>query len=227
MVKSGLVVAVGAIALMTAAPAVAGGPFDVTNTYVEFGGGFSTFSPSLTDLDTNNGGYTPSATLDAGRASHFNAVFGGDMMSGLRGEVGVSVMNGSASFSVQGEGSGTIGVNAMTFALMGNVWKDFELESNLSLHIGGGLGAGFVRTAIDSNSGPTTTNGVGIAYMAGIGGSYALGNGASINLDLRLNGMTGNAGRVEAETAWETISGTLNTGMSTSINIGIRIPTGG
>jgi hypothetical protein len=95
------------------------------------------------------------------------------------------------------------------------------------LHIGAGLGPGFVRAAINSNSGPTSTSGVGIAYMAGIGGSYALGNGASINLDLRLNGMTGNAGSVEAYTGWETISGTLNTGASTSINVGIRIPTGG
>jgi opacity protein-like surface antigen len=224
MRKSNLLLAGGALALMAATPAMA---MDWSDPYVQFGGGFSGFSPSLTDLDTDNGGYTPSSTAEPGRSMNFNAVLGGTLMSGLRGEVGVTVMNGSGSLNVQGEGSGVIGVNATTFAMMGNIWKDFELTDNITMHIGGGLGAGYVRASIDSNSGPDSTSGIGLAYMAGIGGAYALSNGGAITLDFRLNGITGNLGSVEAQTSWETIGGTLSTGPSAGINVGIRIPTGG
>jgi hypothetical protein len=225
MRKSSLLLAGGALALMAATPAMA---MDWTDPYVQFGGGFSGFSPTLTDLDSNNGGYTPSSEAEpGGRGMNFNAAFGGTLMSGLRGEVGVTVMNGSGSFNVQGEGSGVIGVNATTFALMGNVWKDFEVANNISLHIGGGLGAGYVRATIDSNSGPDSASGLGLAYMVGIGGAYALNNGGAITLDFRVNGITGNLGTVEANTSWETIGGTLGTGPSAGINIGFRIPTGG
>ena len=232
MARIKIVLASAAVAFAAASPAFADPlAFNFTSPYIEVGGGLSTLTPTLSDLTNNNTSTNPlySSSIDSQTQSHgvtFRGALGAVILPNTRGEIGLNISRGSGKFNVSAEGSGTIGVDATTFALLANIWHDFDIAQNVSIHVGGGLGAGVVTASVDPGTGGPFTH-AGVAYMAGAGATFGLGNsGASLTLDYRINGVTGanSLGTASVQTPWEMIAGTVGTNFDQAITVGIRLP---
>jgi hypothetical protein len=225
MKRSVLITASAIVALAAATPALAFDSIPFSNPYIEFGGGWTSFTPVLTDLESD-GNYAPQLDSEThGPSSTFRAAFGGELAPGFRAELGFNASTGSGRFNVSAEGGGSIGVNSSTFAMLGNIWKDFDVGENVSLHIGGGLGAGVVVDSAEGYKGVQTA--AGVAYMAGVGATIGLGNGTALTIDYRLNGVAGAPVTGSDYTGWETITGTFGHSLDQSITVGLHIPVGG
>jgi opacity protein-like surface antigen len=165
--------------------------------YVAIAGGVNFASnPSLQgvqDLGTGLGPYPISTVGQSRLATGWVALIaeGLDFRNGWRAELEESYRhNSGARFNVQAEGSTSVGIDRSTFALMINLWRDFLLFNQLSMHLGGGLGLAEVGMNVTSTFGGTTPSWQGVgAYQAGVGLGYLLGPRLTVTLDYRLFGL--------------------------------------
>lgn len=221
---SGLLAGCAAAALTLATPAMAqNGP----SYYVEFGAGGGGFLPFLTNLQTD-GNETPTSWSMPGPALTGRASIGMLLPRDVRVELSTVLTGGMGGLGVSGEGSGSTGVNAHTFSLMGNIWRDFAFGNNFTFHVGGGIGAGIVSVNF-SNANPSSFVGPSASAMVGAGASYRFGNGMALTLDWRstatavFGGMRGST--VQIDTGDEDIWGNYGF-LSSTVSVGLRIPLG-
>ncbi|MGI9413217.1 MAG: outer membrane protein [Hyphomicrobiales bacterium] len=131
------------------------------------------------------------------------------------------------SVTVQGEGttprSGDVGV----FALMANGWYDIEVVDNVQIHLGGGIGVGFLSADVNDVSvfGPTRRlddNATVFAYQLGGGVAYVLDNGVAFTADYRFFGTTDPD--LDVSTGGGNVDADADGYHSHSILFGIRMP---
>lgn len=228
--STGLISAAALATAMSATGALGQDLF--ASPYLEFGGGLNSLSADLTNIDSDEIGPETSTLIDPmalGGTAY--AAFGTSPMPGLRLALETNITNNTgARFNVQAEGSGTLLVDAMTFSVLAQIWKDFEISDMISLHIGGGLGAGLIVASTTDDTPTTTTTTVpGLAYMAGFGADVDLGDGMILTLNYSLSGIgSGSVGTVPIETndATETVTGDVSLSPKHAVTIGVRIPFG-
>ena len=139
--------------------------------YVSLGGGLniasvpslSTSAPYYYNLSTPYP-YNPPIPTSAKQVRDFGTgglalISGGlDLHNGWRVELEGSYRHvAGARFNVQAEGSTSVGVDRSTYALMGNLWRDFTLTDTFSAHIGGGLGVEKQSLRVSSSYSGTKT----------------------------------------------------------------------
>jgi opacity protein-like surface antigen len=125
------------------------------------------------------------------------AIVGADFGNGWRAEVEGSYRRNSGSkYSITAEGNSALAIDKSTSAILLNLWHDFAINDQLSVHVGGGLGYANVNNSITASDGvhPDTkfdVNHSGLAYMAGTGISYALPgyNNIKLTLDYRVTSL--------------------------------------
>jgi hypothetical protein len=194
--------------------------------YVEFGGGFNFSTLTLTNLVETGGccdaSITSSTPLGLGGA--FYATVGAELMPGLRAELQTSFRtNAGAHFNVSAEGTGAVGVNATTFMLLANFWKDFDISDKVSLHVGGGVGFGSKSLAVTGAT-PTHQSVTGLAFLAGFGGDYAVTDNAKLTFNYTVSGVAGAFGSstITTSDSGETVTGNFLKGLDQAATVGIR-----
>lgn len=96
--------------------------------------------------------------------------------------------------TVQGEGTATRDGDINIFALMANGWYDIQVFDNVQMHLGGGIGVGFL--SFDINNAAVFTppirsideDATVFVYQIGGGLAYVLQNGVAFTADYRYFG---------------------------------------
>jgi opacity protein-like surface antigen len=129
--------------------------------YIAIGGGLNfTNNPSVDFLsETPTPNYPPYADTvnrDNGldRGGLFFAAVGADFGNGWRAEVEGSYRRNSGSkYSITAEGNSALAIDKSTSAILLNLWHDFAINDQLSVHVGGGLGYANVNNSITASDG--------------------------------------------------------------------------
>ncbi len=208
--------------------------------YIAIGGGLNfTNNPSVEFVsETRNPSYTYPDTVsrDNGmdRGGVFFAAVGADFGNGWRAEVEGSYRKNSGSkYSITAEGNSAVAIDSTTSAVLLNLWHDFAVTDQLSVHVGGGLGYANVNNSVTASDGVHTDtqfelNHSGLAYMAGTGISYAVPghNNIKLTLDYRVTGLPSSSSDLSfldsyGDTTTASVGGN---NVDQSVLVGLRIP---
>lgn len=179
-----------ALALVAAAPGAQAG-----DMYVSFFGGANFLAddsgPAYSDTDGSS-----QWASDADTGFVLGGAVGTSLdrwAKGLRTEVEVSYRRNDLGghWIYDSDTTGTLEGNMSTFAIMANVWYEFDIGSKVRPYIGGG--AGWARmdgdmVAISSSGDSWTDTSVsvsGFAWQLGIGGRYEVANGVDLGIGYR------------------------------------------
>ena len=168
------------------------------------------------------------------RSGVYFAALGADFGNGWRAEVeGSYRKNAGAKYSITAEGNSALAIDKSTSAVLLNLWHDFKLTEQFSVHIGGGLGYGNVNEKITASGGVDAdtqfdVNHSGLAYMVGTGISYSIPglNNIKLTLDYRAYGMpSGSTQLLFSDSYGRTTTASVGgDNMDQSVLVGLRIP---
>lgn len=191
MISRKLLAASTALALITAAPSA-----NADDLFVSVFGGANFLADDSGPAYSDSAGDS-SWSSDADTGFVLGGTIGTSLSrwaEGLRVEAEVSYrrndLGGNWRYD-DGATTGTLDGNMSTFAVMANVWYEFDIGSKVRPYIGGG--AGWARmdgdmVAISSYGSSwenTTATESGFAWQLGIGGRYEVANGVDVGLGYR------------------------------------------
>lgn len=188
-----LLAATTACALLAAAPSANAG-----DLYVSVFGGLNMLAddsgPAYSDTDG-----TSAWSSDADTGFVLGGTVGTTLdrwAQGLRAEMEVSYRRndlGGSWFTDDGDDTGTLDGNMSTFAILANVWYEFDIGSKMRPYIGGGVGWGrmhgdMVALTSDGSDTETSDNDItesGFAWQLGLGGRYEVSPGVDVGIGYR------------------------------------------
>jgi opacity protein-like surface antigen len=187
-----LLAATTACALIAAAPSANAG-----DLYVSVFGGLNMLADDSGPTNNDDGGGYDS---DADTGFVIGGTVGTSLQNwaqGLRAEMEVSYrrndLGGAWSEPDEGPDFGYLDGNYSTFAILANVWYEFDIGSKMRPYIGGGVGwsrmdAEVVAVSTTTGTGSdfnASANESGFAWQLGIGGRYEVASGVDVGLGYR------------------------------------------
>lgn len=239
--KHGLVTSCASLGLIaTQASADDGSFFNTAAFYGSLFGGLNYLDGSPVDIGVGSSGlFSPTARINFETGYVVSGAIGAEFANNWRGEAELAYRRNNVSSYYEGGNISQFvamqdltrrGDYVSTLAIMGNIWRDVDINQSFAFHFGGGIGVARAHahlTDIDANTGniaPVNDSTWVFAGQFGAGVDWKMANGWVASLDYRA-----------FLTDQPTFSGTDSTGafqmshqyVSQSVMIGLRVPLSG